>query len=172
MENLVNIVIYLSLLLAMFALIFLQNSRSIYLRVIGLVIIFLAAVADYILKGFTSSAPVILTLMSLLAVFGILSDLYSATLRTWFFSVSNRSMIAATYGIMFGILVLPIIGLDISHSLMIGTIVGSLIGELRAYGSKSPVRIIKSILGTVVGLFGMATKILIGLEMINIFFYI
>ena len=170
MTLIVTISLYLLIIIGVFSLIFLQNSRSIYLRVLGLIIIFLTAVLHYVFNGFTSNAPYILTGISLLGLCGILSDIYSATLRTWYFSVANSSMIATTYGIMIAILVLPLLGINIAHALIIGTLLGSLVGEIKAYGrNKSPVRVMKSVLGTTVGLYGMAIKILIGIEMIDIF---
>ncbi len=178
---LISLVIYLLLLVSVFALLFLQNSRSIFLRSLGLITIFISILSSYSLTGFAGKAPYVLGITFILGLIGFLSDLYSATLRTWFFRVSNTSMRATSYGIMIGICFIPLafafnpiqgvsIGMNISHGLMIGTVLGALVGEVKAQGrTKAANRVMKSTLGSVVGLYGMGTKILLGIEMIDIF---
>ncbi|MBC7475859.1 MAG: DUF456 domain-containing protein [Candidatus Sericytochromatia bacterium] len=169
--GLTNITEYTLLLSGLFCLIYLQNSRSIYTRLSGLIVIFLTAVAHYIITGFSNpAAPIVLSLLSILLVLGFLSDFYSATLRTWFFGVSNESMRTTTYSLFISLFLLPFVisFLSIADLLLFGTVVGALIGEIRYSRQKSFSKISKSVLGTVVGLYGMATKIIFGIQMINL----
>jgi len=124
----------------------------------------------YLFEGLKGSDFFVLFIVLILGVSGILSDVYSATLRTWFFSVSSASLKATLYGIFFGVLIIPLVlNLNLVHGLLIGTISGVLIGELRSPAKKSFSKLLKSSLGTTIGLFGMATKTIVGIQMIDIF---
>jgi len=162
--------LYLILFSSIFLLVFLQTSRSLFLRSLGLFTIVVGIVGYYIIKGFSINSPYIIGFTLLLGILGFLSDLYSATLRTWFFGVSSGSLMYSLYGTMIAIFFIPLIfGLNLAHAILIGTLIGSFVGEIRVNNSgKSASRIMKSMLGTVVGLYGMATKVIFGIQMIDI----
>jgi hypothetical protein len=170
------ITLYSVLFASVFLLVFLQTSRSILVRSLGLILIITSITGYYIISGFTNVSLLVLLLITPLGVLGFFSDLYSATLRTWFFKVSSYSMMHAIYGSMLCIFFIPwliflpaIFRFNLASSILVGTIVGSLVGELRSTPrAKSASRVMKSILGTVVGLYGLTTKILFGMIMINI----
>jgi len=162
--------LYLVLFSSVFLIVFLQTSRSLLLRSLGLFTIAAATTCYYSLTGFTPNSPYIIAMTIVLGILGFLSDFYSATLRTWFFGVSSSSMMHALYGVMIAIFFIPFLfGLNLAHAILIGTLLGSLVGEIRTRTQgKSPSRMMKSMLGTVIGLYGMATKILVGIQMIDI----
>lgn len=159
------------MLISIFMLIFLQTSRSIYFRTMGLFIILVTIVIFYAGLHFPVRSFYVIGISLVLSVLGFLSDFYSATLRTWFFRVSSSASKGATYGTLIGIMFIPIaFGLNVAHGLLIGTLIGSFIGEMRVYGNeKSLKRMSKSTLGTVTGFYGMATKIIFGVQMVDIF---
>jgi uncharacterized protein YqgC (DUF456 family) len=164
------LILQVVLLVSIFLLVFLQTSRSIFIRSLGLCTIAAAITAYYLIRGFTPNAPYVLAYTIIFGVLGVLSDLYSATLRTWYFGVSSYCMMHSLYGTMIAIFFLPLIfGFNLAHAILVGTVVGALVGEIRTRTrGKTPARIMKSVLGTVVGLYGMATKILLGMGMIVI----
>lgn len=162
--------LYFILFASIFLLVFLQTSRSLFLRSLGLFMIMTGITGYYVINGFSARSPYILGFTLLFGVLGFLSDYYSATLRTWFFGVSNTSIMHSLYGTMIAIFFIPLIfNLNLAHAVLIGTLIGSLVGEIRTNSRGKPAsRIMKSMLGTVVGLYGMATKILVGIQMIDI----
>lgn len=166
-----NLYIYLLLLGGLISIIFLQNSRSIFVRSIGLLVIFLTIAFHKIQLGFNNEDILSWILIVLFSVSGFLADFYSATLRTWFYSVSSRTMRITYYGIMLGLLFLPrAFGMGIASSLIVGTMIGALIGELstQTVHTRSVSRATKSVFGVLIGLYGMGIKVLIGLMLIDL----
>lgn len=114
-----------------------------------------------------------ISLVSVYTILAVLSDSMSPSLRTWFFGVSSETMRITFYSILFCLLFLPLaFKMTVVPSLLLGTMAGTLIGELMTNkGKKSFSRIMKSIFGTIVGLYGMGIKVLLGLLMIDTFLY-
>lgn len=114
-----------------------------------------------------------ISLVSVYTILAVLSDSMSPSLRTWFFGVSSETMRITFYSILFCLLFLPLaFKMTVVLSLLLGTMAGTLIGELMTNkGKKSFSRIMKSIFGTIVGLYGMGIKVLLGLLMIDTFLY-
>ena len=164
---LVNFLFVVSIL----GLIFLQTSRSILIRTGGLFLIEGSIILSSTFNQSKEELIFIVIVTSLLGFLGFLSDYYSASLRTWFFYVSRQSIKTTFFGIIFCLILFSFfISGGIALSLLVGTLFGSIIGELREIQGKDFNRIIKSVLGTVIGLYGMATKILIGLVMVEIMY--
>lgn len=164
---LINFLFFISII----ALVFLQTSRSILIRTMGLFIIDIAI----ILFSFTYKSKeefiFISIVSSLLGVLAFLSDYYSASLRTWFFYVSRDSIKITYFGILFSLLCFCFFfPRAIALSLLAGTLFGSVIGELKEKEKKDFNRVLKSVLATMVGLYGMATKVLLGFVMIELFY--
>lgn len=75
------------------------------------------------------------------------------------------------YGIMLGLLFLPrAFGMGIASSLIVGTMIGALIGELsnQTVHTRSFSRATKSVFGVLIGLYGMGIKVLLGLMLIDL----
>jgi uncharacterized protein YqgC (DUF456 family) len=167
-----NLAIYLLFLVGLITIVFSQNSRSIFIRLSGLILVFVTAILGEFTLGINENNILELILMITFGVSGILSDYYSATLRTWFFSVSARTMMITQYGILLGLLFFPsAFGMGLTSSLLFGTMLGAFIGELSSQTiyNRSISRALKSMLGTVIGLYGMGTKVLLGLMIVNLF---
>jgi hypothetical protein len=173
MFNIPEIIIYLLLLGGIISTIFLQNSRSIFVRCSGVFLIFITIAIDKLKDGYLNDDISTLVLSLIYCTLSVLSDYSSPSLRTWFFGVSSETMRITFYSILFCLLFLPLaFGLNVVPSLLIGTMLGTLIGELMTNKSKKSFsRILKSIFGTVVGLYGMGIKVLLGLLMIDTFLY-
>ena len=109
-----------------------------------------------------------------------MSDIYSATLRTWFFRVSYDSMRITLYGMFLGTLIGSILLslmtngniMNVVHGMVLGTMIGSIVGELRNSRKPSFSNITKTMLGTLVGIFGMTIKMIVGVQMIEIFVFL
>lgn len=139
-----------------------QTNRSIYIRSLGLFLIFAAS----LVFQFQLSKALNLNLMialSVLLVLGFASDYYSASLRTWFFRVSTKAVWGFVIGGFIGLL-LASAGTLIPFILF--SLLGALIGEIRARGMPSFQHAIKVMLGSFAGVFGMSAKLLIGMEMV------
>lgn len=155
--------LYLVLIAAVVCLVVFQTNRSIFVRATGL---FLILAVAFILQFQFQEAPRFDTLLMLclLLVLGFSTDYYAASLRTWYFQVSDQ----AIWGLMIG----SFIGLFLQgafQSLMpfiVGSLLGSALGEIRARGMRSAPQLGKAMAGTFAGVFGMSAKLLLGLEMI------
>lgn len=167
------ILIYLLLLSGIIATIFLQNSRSIFVRSSGVFIILITILANKLQDGNIIGDVASISLAVVYSILAVLSDSMSPSLRTWFFGVSSETMRITFYSILFCLLFLPIaFGITVVPALLLGTMLGTLIGEIMTNkGKKSFSRIMKSIFGTIVGLYGMGIKVLLGLLMIDTFLY-
>lgn len=152
----------LILLVAMLSLIMLQTNRSIVMRSFGLFLIFACALLNYV--GVASHyLPKLLYLGALLAI-GFMSDYFAASLRTWYYRVSPEALWGIVIGGVIGFLVFQYVT-NITGFLLF-SILGALIGELRAKGYRSFRQLMKSTFGACAGLFGMSLKLLLGMEMI------
>lgn len=155
---------YLLMMAAVVCLITFQTNRSIYVRSLGLFLLMALILSADIQTGLNwllvIGSAVFLTL-------GFASDFYSASLRTWFFRVSDQ----AIWGLIIGGFVCGALINWIPSLLpfVIGSLLGALVGEIRSKGFRSFTQIGKAVLGTFGGVFGMSTKLLLGLEMINWF---
>lgn len=170
-----EILIYLLLLGGILSTIFLQNSRSIYIRCIGVFIILVTIIVNRLQDSSINNDIPTLLLSSTYCLLAFLSDSSSASLRTWYFGVSNETMQITFYSILFCLLFLPLaFGFTVVPSLLLGTMIGTLIGEImtnKGKAKKNFSRILKSIFGTLIGLYGMGIKVLLGLLMIDTFLY-
>ncbi len=166
-----NLIIYLLFLGGLITIVFSQNSRSIFIRLSGLILVFVVAILSQVKFGVSENNIIELLLIIILGISGILSDYYSATLRTWFFRVSAKTLMFTQYGIMLGLLFLPsAFRMGLTSSLLLGTILGAFIGELssQTVHNRSISRALKSTFGTVIGLYGMGTKVLLGLMIVDL----
>ncbi|MFN8579217.1 MAG: DUF456 domain-containing protein [Candidatus Sericytochromatia bacterium] len=168
-----ELLIYLLLLGGILSTIFLQNSRSIYIRCIGVFIILATIFINRLQDSSINNDIPTLLLSSIYCILAFLSDSSSASLRTWYFGVSNETMRITFYSILFCLLFLPLaFGFTVVPSLLLGTMIGTLIGEIMTNnGKKNFSRILKSIFGTLIGLYGMGIKVLLGLLMIDTLLY-
>lgn len=154
---------HLILLAALACLTVFQTNRSIYVRSMGLFLI-LATTLAFQLQSDTGINLGLIMGMGALLVLGFASDYYAASLRTWYFRVSDQ----AIWGLIIG----GFLGLFFSSSFntlspfIVGSIVGAMIGEIRASGFRSFPQIGKATLGTFAGVFGMSVKLLLGIEMV------
>lgn len=161
MNNLLSIILLLSLGL----LIFLQTNRSIYMRSMGLLLIFACSCLLYI--GATPGRYFLLFYLCCLMVIGFCSDYFSPSLRTWYFRVSYQSQMGVVIGGFVGLLLLfPWLPYGSLLGFFLFSIIGSLIGEIRANGFRTFKLISKATLGACAGIFGMSLKLLLGIEMI------
>lgn len=166
---LINFLFFISII----ALVFLQTSRSILIRTAGLFIIDIAIILFSFVYKSMDEFIFISIVASLLGILAFLSDYYSASLRTWFFYVSRDSIRITYFGILFSLLCFGFFfPRAIALSLLVGTLFGSVLGELKEKDKKDFTRMLKSVLGTMIGLYGMATKILFGFVMIELFYII
>lgn len=171
--------LYLIVITALVCLTLFQTNRSIYIRSAGLFLILAAElVLQFQLKAESvpraaleagasfSTDPnlILIVLMAMMLVLGFASDYYSATLRTWYFRVSDE----AIWGLMIGgFIACPIMFILFPTILvfLVFCLLGAMIGELRSRGFRSLGQIVKATIGTFAGVFGMATKLLLGIEM-------
>ncbi|MEZ0373652.1 MAG: DUF456 family protein [Candidatus Sericytochromatia bacterium] len=152
----------LILLAALACLILFQTNRSIYVRSLGLFLILAAELIKEFQIG--NINPLLITAMGLMLVLGFASDYYSASLRTWYFRVSDQAVWGLVIGGFIGI-VLSVVFPTLLPFLF-GSLLGALIGEIRARGFRSAAQISKATLGTFAGVFGMSVKLLLGIEMV------
>jgi len=167
----ISLIVFVTLVASLIGLIFLQNASSLFVRNIWLVTIWLGIFLYYFEKGFTTNSLVVISFSSVFILFGFLSDYYTATLKSWFFMarVNERTIL---YGMFVAILFLPVlIGINIVHGLIIGTFFGSIFADIKSYKIRhqSPDRILKNALGAICGYFGKATKVLLAMQVMDIF---
>lgn len=159
----IGLLLLLLVLLAIGSLVYLQNNRLLVARCFGLLIL-TGVMLFLILSGMAPMAPVHIGLLLLLAGLGVASDYYSASLRTWYFRVSDTSLWGIVIGSFIGLMLW-----SFTHTLsgfLIGSLVGALIGEIKARGFRSFRQVAKATLGACAGLFGMSLKLVLGLEMV------
>lgn len=149
--------------------VFLQKSREIFMRCLGVFMVFLSVISYYILIN--SFDYIVLTLTAILTVLAFLSDKYLVTLRSWYLYVPHSNIRTIMYTLFFTVLFLPIgFGVNIAHALVLGAFLGSIIASmLNTKTSKAPAFIIKSALGTVGGLYGVSLKLIIAIQIMDIF---
>ena len=158
-----NLLFHLILLAALACLTVFQTNRSIYIRSIGLFLV-LATTLAYELQSDLAINMGLIIGMGVLLLLGFASDYYAASLRTWYFRVSDQ----AVWGLIIG----GFLGLFLASSFstllpfILGSLVGAMIGEIRAKGFRSFPQIGKATLGTFAGVFGMSVKLLLGIEMV------
>lgn len=161
----------LSLLAALACLTVLQTKRSIFLRSLGLFVILGAEVAKQILI-YNSLQPLVLGGMVVMAGLGFASDFYAASLRTWYHRVSEQAIWGVMIGGFIGALLIGLAPYALFRTIfmfLLGSLLGGLIGELRARGFRSAPQLVKATLGSFAGVFGMSVKLLLGLEMVHWF---
>lgn len=155
----------LTLLVALVCLTLFQTNRSIYVRSLGL---FMILAAELVQQFQSSQAePNILAIVAIgaMLVLGFASDYYSASLRTWYFRISDQAVWGLVIGGFIGILLTGIVLIPTLMPFIVGSLLGALIGEGRARGMRSIVHLTKATLGTFAGVFGMSVKLLLGMEM-------
>ncbi len=154
---------HLILLAALACLTVFQTNRSIYIRSLGLFLILASTLAFELQSDNVINLGLIIG-MSVLLILGFASDYYAASLRTWYFRVDDQ----AIWGLIIG----GFLGLFFSSSLssllpfIVGSLLGAMIGQIRAKGFRSFPQIGKATLGTFAGVFGMSVKLLLGIEMV------
>lgn len=159
--------LYLFFIAGLVCLTYLQTSRSIYMRCLGLFLM-LGVALFYSLQQ--PVFPVtMMVILCLCALAGFLSDFYAATLRTWHFRVSNEVFWGMIIGGMIGIFFLPM-----APSLLfflLGSWIGAMIGYIRSGRTFSIPLIVKACISAFTGSFGMGVKLLMGMEMTYWFLY-
>lgn len=157
------ILLYLVLIAALVCLTLFQTNRSIFVRCLGLFLI-LAAELVYQFQTQPQQPNLLLIVMMVMMLgLGFASDYYSASLRTWYFRVSDQAIWGLVIGGMIGIIVSMIFPTLLPF--LLGSLIGALIGEGRARGMRSFSQLSKATLGTFAGIFGMSVKLLLGIEM-------
>jgi uncharacterized protein YqgC (DUF456 family) len=159
----IGLLLLILLLLAIGSLVYLQNNRLLVARCFGLLII-LGVMLFVYLSGMAPLRPIHMGLLFLLAAVGIASDYYSASLRTWYFRVSDTSLWGIVIGSFIGLMMWSFI--NTLSGFLIGSLLGALIGEIKARGFRSLRQVLKATLGACAGLFGMSLKLILGLEMV------
>jgi hypothetical protein len=149
---------------------FLQTSRNIFLRNFGLILSSLMVLVSYS-NNLNQDSILIISFCVILSLLGFLSDYYSATLRTWFFLVSNKTIIYTSYiTFLSTFLISYIFNPGIANSIMISSLLGAIAGEFIAQGSKKNFRnLLKFSLGTLIGLYGLGIKVLFSIQIAEIF---
>lgn len=156
-------ILYLILVTALVCLTTFQTNRSIYVRSLGLFLI-LAVALIYEFQFSTVPKLLLIIAMSVLLVLGFATDYYSASLRTWYFRVSDQSIWGLIIGGFVGLLFSSLYPTLLPF--LLGSLIGALVGEIRVKGFLSVPRLTKVTLGTFAGVFGMSAKLLLGMEMI------
>lgn len=161
----------LSLIAALACLTLFQTNRSIYVRSLGL---FLILAAELVQQFEGKSPPNLLpvVMMSIMVVLGFASDYYAASLRTWYFRVSEQAIWGVLIGgfigtLMFGLIPNPLF--QTMFLFLLGSLIGGCVGEIRARGFRSFPQLGKAVLGSFAGVFGMSVKLLLGIEMAHWF---
>jgi hypothetical protein len=151
------------------SIIFLQKSREIFLRCLGVFVVFLSILSYYILID--KFDYIVLSLTGLLSILAFLSDKYLPTLRSWFLYVPQSNMRTIVYTLFFSSLFFPIaLEINIAHALILGAFLGSVIASIvNNKTSKNLVFIIKSALGTLGGFYGISLKLIISIQIMDIF---
>lgn len=157
------ILLNLAVIAALACLVFFQTNRSILIRSAGLLVIL---AAELVFSFQASAMPNIgfLIAMTCLFALGLASDYYMATLRTWSFRTSEQTVWGLGIG---GFIACPIMFYLFPSILifLVFSVVGAIIGDIRANGYRSVNQLFKSTVGTFVGVFGLSTKLLMGIEM-------
>lgn len=149
---------------ALLCLVFFQTSRSIFIRSAGLFLILACGMLwEFQLKP--EPNYLLLILLSVLLVLGFASDYYSASLRTWFFRVSEESLWGVVIGSFIGGFILWMF-LGSIGGIIAGSLIGALVGEVKVRGMVSARQALKTALGACAGVFGMSAKLMFGLEMV------
>ncbi len=158
---------YLFCIAALVCLTYLQTSRSIYMRSLGL---FLLLGIGLLYGAQRPEFPVALVaIMAVCVAVGFLSDLYSATLRTWYFRVSEQVIWGMIIGSMVGVFFLPM-----APSLLIffmGAWIGAMFGYFRSNRGFSFGQMLRTCTSSITGSFGMSLKLLMGMEMVYWFLF-
>ncbi|PKL80448.1 MAG: hypothetical protein CVV27_00325 [Candidatus Melainabacteria bacterium HGW-Melainabacteria-1] len=154
--------LYLILIASLVCLTLFQTSRSIYVRSLGLFMILGVA----LIHQFQHDLPNLglIVVMGLMLVLGFASDYYAASLRTWNFRVSDQAIWGLVIGGFVGIFMMVLFPTMLPF--LLGSLLGAMIGEGRARGFRSASQLTKATLGAFAGVFGMSTKLLLGIEMI------
>lgn len=149
--------------------IFLQKSREIFLRCLGVFVVFLSLLSYYILIN--KFDYVVLSVTGILSILAFLSDKYLTTLRSWYLYVPHSNIKTIMYTLFFSALFFPLaLQVNIAHALVFGAFLGSVIASiLNKKTSKDPLFIIKSAFGTVGGLYGISLKLIISIQIMDIF---
>lgn len=158
MENL----FWLLAIVAIFCLIFLQTNRSLYVRSSGLFLLMATAA----LSHFNSGHPImpVVVLCAVLMLAGFASDFYSATLRTWYFRVSDTALWGSIIGGFIGGF-FSWVTLNTFGGFILGCFIGAFFGEIKNKGFGGFGPLMRATIGAVTGLFGMSFKLLMGAEM-------
>jgi len=157
----------LSLLAALACLTVFQTNRSIFVRSLGLFVILAAELVQEFELSRQPNLGLAVFMLCLVGL-GFASDFYSATLRTWYFRVSEQAIWGVLIGGFVGALLtglMPFAIFQTTFMFLFGSLIGGLIGELRARGFRSVPQLGKAVLGSFVGVFGMSVKLLLGIEM-------
>jgi len=159
----VPILLNLILISALACLLIFQTNRLIFVRSMGL---FLILAVGFVFEAQFSETPNLglITALSVLLVLGFATDYYAASLRTWYFQVSDQALWGVVIGGFLGLFLLSLFPSLLPF--MLGSLLGALIGELRARGFRSVPQLSKAMLGAFAGVFGMSAKLLLGMEMI------
>lgn len=149
---------------SLFCLLFFQTNRSIFVRSAGL---FLIMACGFVWEFQLAAAPnyLLLSVLGVLLALGFASDYYSASLRTWYFRVAEESLWGVVIGSFIGGFILWMF-LGSIGGMIVGSFLGALIGEIKAKGFVSFRQVMKASLGACAGVFGMAAKLMFGLEMV------
>ena len=147
---------------AIFCLLYLQTNRSIFARSSGLFLLMTTSALLYLDKG-PATLPVVI-LCVVLGLLGFASDFYTATLRTWYFRVSDTALWGCIIGGFLGSF-FSWITFQTYGGFIFGSFIGAFIGQIKHKGFQGFGPLMRSTLGAVTGLFGMSFKLLMGLEM-------
>ncbi|MFN4151246.1 MAG: hypothetical protein ACK4IX_09905 [Candidatus Sericytochromatia bacterium] len=163
-----ELIVGLLLLVSNLSLVFLQTSRSMLLRSLGIFVILITSVLYFVAKGSPSSLYVMMVFIPILSSMAFLSDYAYPSLRTWYHMVSSKTITDGLYGSFIFLLISNVLRLSIPEALLLGTGVGLVVGEVRHRKEKNIKFIGKSVSGGITGMFGMSTKVLLGFIMTSI----
>lgn len=104
-----------------------------------------------------------MVLVMSLMLMAFASDFYSASLRTWYFRVSDSALWGTVIGGFLGGFFSWVTVYTLS-GFIVGSFLGAFIGEVKTRGMGNLKQLLKSSTGAVTGFFGMAMKLLLGLE--------
>lgn len=160
------IILCILFIIGILSLIFLQTHKLFIIRSLGIFIV-LAGIVWF--QTIITFKFIYLLIIITLAIWALLSDTFTAILRTWAF----KSCLTAYWGGIIG----GFIGLLVSYifksfllGFIIGTLLGAFIGEFKDGINYTFSDLLKKTLGTFTGFFGMGIKLLMALTMIEVFF--
>ncbi|MFN8674611.1 MAG: hypothetical protein U0457_21330 [Candidatus Sericytochromatia bacterium] len=167
-----NIVFTLVSVFGAGSMIYLYSSREIFMRCLGLLLIYLSTLSSFVLSN--SSNYTLIIASTVLLILGFLSDYYLPTLRYWYNMIPYSNLKPIFYTSLITLVIIPItLNISASHSLLIGSFLGSIIADLMNPRVKKEFKsMIKVALGCIGGFYGMATKYIIALQMIDIILYL